>query len=168
MILQSGTLSQFCPLLHNLEKISKVFPTLLLLQVILISWSIFVQMWQWTIFSWFMGYDTWYLQKFQFCPFCSRWILHYKTLIFDFWECTLRDKLWTCEWTLGLLLSILSHILRYWLILRWKFPSGGFSRSKTLICTAEVLEVQMSCNCAIFCLILDNRSLLILVATLRY
>ena len=114
-----------------------------------------------------MGHNTQFLQKFQLYPWCSRWILYCKTLIFDFWECTLWDKLWTCEWTLGVPLSILNHILKHWLNLRWKFPPGGFSQSKTLILIVEVLETQMSCTCAIFCLIFVDRDPLIHVATLR-
>ena len=95
MILESEVLSQF---FHNLEFFSK-FPTLLLLQVILISWSNLVQMWQWTIFSWIIGHDTWYLQKFQFCPLCIRWNLIGETLIFN---CAFSDSfeailnLWMC------------------------------------------------------------------------
>ena len=77
--LEVGTkLSKF----SNLVKILN-FSRLPLLQVILISWSILVQMHQWTIFTQNIGHDTWYLKKFQFCPLCTRWNLIGETLIFN-------------------------------------------------------------------------------------
>ena len=69
---------------HNLEKFSS-FSTLLLLQVILISWLILDQMPLWTIFSWIIGHDEHFCPKSQTLTFGLRWILCRETLILDFW-----------------------------------------------------------------------------------
>ena len=116
-----------------------------------------------------LNYRLWgaFWPKSQTLTFGIRWILHCETLIFDFWGMHSLGKLGTCEWTLGVPLSVLNYVLEHWLNLRWKFPPGGFSQSKTLIWTAEVLEIQLSCTCAIFCLIFVHRTSLILVATLK-
>ena len=124
--LEVGYLNTF---FHNLVKFC-IFSMLPLLQVILISWSNLVQMQQWTIFSWIIGHEEHFWPKSQSLTFGIRWNLCRETLISDFCYMHPLRQFWTYEWTLGILLSILNHILRSWLILRWKFPSGGLSRPK--------------------------------------
>ena len=83
----------------------------------------------------FLNYRSWHLifAKIPILPFVQQMKFTLWNPNFWFWGMHSLGQLWTCEWTLGVLLSILNHILRYWLILRWKFPSWGLSRSKTLI-----------------------------------
>ena len=124
--LEVGTkLSKF----SNLEKILS-FSRLPFLQVILFSWSILVQMTFWTIFWENSSYEDHFDMKFDHFDFRLRAVRCGETLIPDFLTLYLLTMFWLYNWFLRIILSILIHFLKPWLIFLWKFSSGDLSRPK--------------------------------------